>query len=157
MSNTEECYPGECSCETKRKPILKILVGLPRSGKTTYAERYKGSWAIISADQLRYLVYGQRFCAVGEDLVWAIRKVALKMLLEQGMDIVIDETNATKVRRKAIIDVVKKYDYTIEFVVINTSAEVCIQRAEAEGDKYIIPIIERMEAQFEPPNNSEIK
>jgi len=126
-----------------------MLVGLPRSGKTTYASSYKGSWAIISADQLRYLVYGQRFCAAGEDLMWAIRKVALKMLLEQGLDIIIDETNTTAARRKAIIDVVREHDYIVEAVYVDTSAEECIRRAESEGDSQIIPVIKRMAGQFE--------
>lgn len=138
------------SCDCARKPAVFIMVGLPRSGKSTYVERYKGLKAIVSADQLRYLVYGQRFWGPGEDMMWAIRKIVLTMLMEQGIDIVIDETNTTAARRKPIIEMAKKYGYFVEAVVINTPEEVCIERAQAEGDEKIIPVIERMAVQYEP-------
>jgi len=144
------------SQSTTKKPTVYIMVGLPRSGKSTYAKRYKGSYAIVSADQLRYLVYGQRFWGPGEDTMWAIRKIVLKMLMEQGIDIVIDETNTTVSRRKPIVDLAREYGYFVEAVVIDTPKETCIERARADGDDSLIPIIERMAGQFEPVQREEV-
>ena len=144
------------SQSTTKKPTVYIMVGLPRSGKSTYAKRYKGLYAIVSADQLRYLVYGQRFWGPGEDTMWAIRKIVLKMLMEQGIDNVIDETNTTVSRRKPIVDLAREYGYFVEAVVIDTPKETCIERARADGDDSLIPIIERMAGQFEPVQREEV-
>lgn len=146
----------ETSCDCARRPTVFIMVGLPRSGKSTYAEKYKGNKAIVSADQLRYLVYGQRFWGPGEDMMWAIRKIALTMLMEQGIDIVIDETNTTAARRKPIIELARKHGYFVEAVVIDTPKEVCVERAKADGDDNLITVIERMAAQYEPVAPEEV-
>lgn len=146
----ESCGEENCSCECGTIKTVYIMVGLPRSGKSTYADKYKGYKAIVSADQLRYLVYGQRFWGPGEDMMWAIRKIALTMLMEQGIDIVIDETNTTAARRKPIIELARKHGYSVEAIVIGTPKKTCIARAIAEGDERIIPVIERMAEQYEP-------
>lgn len=156
IKNLNQSNEEETLCDCAKKKTVYIMVGLPRSGKSTYAEKYKGNKAIISADQLRYLVYGQRFWGPGEDMMWAIRKIALTMLMEQGIDIVIDETNTTEARRKSIIELARKHNYIIEVVVINTPKEICIERARAEGDEKIIPVIERMAEQLEPISLAEV-
>lgn len=156
MKDLNRSREEETPCDYAKKSTVYIMVGLPRSGKSTYVERFKGNKAIISADQLRYLVYGQRFWGPGEDMMWAIRKIALTMLMEQGIDIVIDETNTTNARRKPIIELARKHNYLVEVVVINTPKEVCIERAKADGDSNLIPVIERMAEQFEPISLEEV-
>jgi len=136
-----------------------MLIGLPRSGKTTWAKRYqkREGTPIVSADDIRHLVYGQRFWGEGEQLMWAIRSVILKSLLQQDIDVIIDETNTKRERRKPIIDLAKEYGHDVYGIVITTTDKECIKRAEQEGDKKIIPIIERMAAQYaeEPPSHEE--
>lgn len=132
-----------------------ILVGLPNSGKTTYANKHKKNYVVISADQVRKLVYGQKFFEGGEPLVWAIRNIALKMLMEQGKNILIDETNTTVERREPIIELAQEYGYTIKAVFFNVSKEECISRARKEGNDTIIPIIERMANQLQTPSLDE--
>ena len=76
--------------------------------------------------------------------------------MEQGIDIVIDETNTTVARRKPIVDLAREYGYFVEAIIINTSERVCIERAKSEGDDNLIPIIERMAGQFEPVQREEV-
>ena len=86
--------------ENSKKPTVFIMVGLPRSGKSTYVEQYKGLRAIISADQLRYIVYGQRFWGPGEDMMWTVRKIAFKDAHWTGYDIMIDDKHTASRRNQ---------------------------------------------------------
>ena len=139
------------------KPLIYMMVGLPRSGKSTFVDlNLKEMLPIVSADRLRLLIYGQKFWAPGEKLVWTIRSIIIKSLLEQGIDIVIDETNTTKERRREIIDLAKEYNYSVKAVIIETPKDICINRAKMEGDNNIIPVIERMAEQFEEVDLDEV-
>lgn len=132
------------------KPGVTIMVGLPKSGKTTYVEnKFKGSYPIICADQLRKIIYNRDFWEDGEDLVWGIRKVMLRTLFEQGVSMVVDETNLSKVRRANIIKLARSYDYFVDIIYINTPKEECIRRANAEKAYNMIEVIERMSGTFE--------
>ena len=116
---------------------VTILVGLPRSGKSTWIKNNKREEdVIVSADQIRYLVYGQRFWSKGEPLTWAIREIILRMLMEQEKDIIIDECNVSPNRRKPIIDLAKLYKYEVNCIVICTATETCLQRARDLNDEY---------------------
>jgi predicted kinase len=135
---------------------IKIMCGLPRSGKSTWIERNRNNEVIISADQLRYAVYNQRFWDGGEKLMWGIRDVMLKYFLDQGVDIIVDETNVSKWSRKPIIELAKKAGYVIIGYLLDYAMHECIERAEAGGDKELLtPVIERMDKQFEPPTLDE--
>lgn len=134
---------------------ITIMFGLPRSGKTTYIKNNNNKDVVISADTIRLLVYNQRFWSDGEPLVWYIRGIMLKNLLQQGSDIIIDETNTTIKRREAIIKLAKQYGYTINCVVIDCPAEECKERAIIDNQKDLIPIIESMAKGLEYPDISE--
>ena len=77
-----------------------------------------------------------------------------RSLFIAGHDIVIvDATNITKDRRDFWLD----EDWTTWFKEVNTDSDVCINRASQEGDKEIIPIIERMTYEYEPLDEQEQK
>jgi predicted kinase len=135
---------------------IKIMIGLPRCGKSTWVENNKTNEIIISADDLRYIVYNQRFWGDGEALMWSIRGMMLKYLMQQGVDIIIDETNTTKERRKPILKLAKQFGYKVTGCVVEGSwVDECTQRAKAAGQEDLIPIIQRMANQFELPEIEE--
>ncbi|MEA1959882.1 MAG: AAA family ATPase [Bacillota bacterium] len=141
--------------EPQRQPVMTIMIGLPRAGKTTYANKNKGQAVILCADELRYLVYNQRFWGEGEPLMWSIHDIILKMLLQQGADVVIDETNYTWESREPLISLAKEYGYWVQGVVLSTPREVCIGRAQAEGYSRIIPFIRKLSEMFDMPSLAE--
>jgi predicted kinase len=124
---------------------LILTVGLPRSGKTTWA-RDNGA-PIVNPDSIRLALHGARFIAMAEPFVWAIAHVMVRALFLAGHSVVIlDATNTTKKRR----DEWKSDEWRTVFKVIPTTQDECLLRANRNMDDEIIPIINKMAAQFEP-------
>lgn len=130
--------------------ILVVTVGLPRSGKSTWA--VSQAWPIVNPDAIRLAIHGQRFNAQAEPFVWLVAKTMIRSLFLAGHKIVIlDACNTTRKRR----DDLRSVEWETFFKVIDTSAEVCHSRAALENDTEIMPVIERMAAQYEPLNDDE--
>ena len=134
--------------------ILILMVGLPRSGKTTAANGLvEGQGAVIvNSDLIRKAIHGEAFIPTAEPFVWAIARVMVQALFLAGHTVVIlDATNNTKARRDAWKGPWKRMYHTVD-----TSKKVCIQRAVTEGDEEIVPVIERMAEAFEPVEPDEL-
>ena len=126
-----------------------MTVGLPRSGKSTWAN--KQNVPIVNPDSIRLALHGHRFLPEAEQMVWAMAKYMVKALFLAGHDIVIlDSTNTTKLRR----DDWKSKEWVREFIEINTSKEECLERAI--GDKDIQPIIIGMSNEYQKPSDLEL-
>lgn len=134
-----------------REPkTLILMVGLPRSGKTTWA-REQG-FPIVNPDSIRLALHGQRFQAEAEPMVWAIARYMVTALFLAGHSVVIlDATNTTIKRR----DEWQSKEWAVAFKHINTSEYECQKRAELTTDTDIMPVIQRMAAQFQPLTNGE--
>jgi predicted kinase len=125
---------------------LILTVGLPRSGKTTWA-RQQGH-PIVNPDSIRLALHGQRFYGPAEPFVWAAAYMMVDALFRAGHDtVVVDATNVSAKRRDEWL---RRYP-DAEFKLIDTSPQICLERAAAEGDKYIAPVIERMAAEWDLP------
>ncbi len=124
---------------------LIVTVGLPRSGKSTWAKTQ--GYPIVNPDAIRLALHEKTFLARAEPWVWAMAYTMVEALYLAGHKIVIvDATNTTEKRRKEWAD---RFE-NVEFKVFDTPKEECIQRAEATGKPELIPVIERMAAQWEP-------
>jgi predicted kinase len=135
---------------------MYMLIGLPRSGKTTFRNQLIKQKTIdltvVSADELRMLMFNKRFDVDNEPLVWYHRKIFLRSLMVHGKNVLIDETNTTIARRKGLFDLCEQYKYDCIGVHIATNRDICVSRALEDNDNDIIPIIDRMNNQFEKPN-----
>ena len=119
---------------------LILTVGLPRSGKTTWAQDQ--GYPVVCPDAIRLAMHGARFISSAEPLVWAIAKIMVAALFLAGHHLVIvDATNNTKKRR----DEWKSNSWEIRTEVFPESAVVCVARAENDDRFDLVPVIERMD------------
>jgi len=131
---------------TKETKTLILLVGLPYSGKSTWAK--KQPHPTVNPDAIRVALHGQRFIGEAEPYVWAIAKTMVKSLFLCGHDtVILDATNTTEERRKAW----DSSKWSVETHYFNASEAECLGRAADANDHEIEPIIVKMAEQFEIP------
>lgn len=144
-AKTDARVDQEAEARARHKHILIATVGLPRSGKSTWARRQ--AYPVVNPDSIRLALHGQRFAAEAEPFVWAIAKVMVRSLFGAGhRHVILDATNMTRKRRAEWLS----REWGTFFKHIDTDSPTCRQRAELEKDAEILPVIDRMEAEFEP-------
>lgn len=134
----------------KHSKILVCTVGLPRSGKSTWARAQ--AYPIVNPDSIRLAIHGQQFIASAEPFVWATAKAMVKALFLAGhKTVILDACNVSRKRR----DEWWSDEWATFFKEFDTSVDECHKRDEALGGN-IGPIIARMAEQREPLGDDEI-
>jgi predicted kinase len=78
---------------------LILTVGLPRSGKSTWAKEQ--GHPIVNPDAIRLAMHGTAYNTKVEPLVWATAKYMVEALFLAGHDkVIVDATNSTRKRRE---------------------------------------------------------
>jgi len=101
------------------KQAVIILMGLPASGKTTWAQTNYPGYARLDGDSLKT---NDKVCE------------ALDIMLAKGYNCIVDATNGTLVRRHALIQICRKHDVYIFGVQFTLPVNQCIARAKARTD-----------------------
>ena len=113
---------------------LIMTVGLPRSGKSTWAKTYaeKHGTPIVCPDSIRLAMHGKPFIGSMEPYVWAVAKTMVKALFLSGHEtVILDATNITVERREQW----KSRDWVRQYEEFDTTQEVCNRRCdELESD-----------------------
>ena len=124
---------------------LHLMVGLPRSGKSTKAKQL--GYPIVEPDSIRQVLHGSAWKRNVEPMVWGIAHVMVEALFEAGhKNVIVDATNHTEKRRAEW----ESDLYVIQFHEIKTGFSECINRAKKTKQDYLIPVIERMCQQYVP-------
>ena len=140
---------------------LYITVGLPGSGKSTYAKEFIKGKEIeyLSSDSLR-AVYGKS----EEDqtvtpLVFGHIKRKVDEFLKDGKNVMVDATSVNRKERSDYISTAKKYGAKVVAIVFKMDRQGLINRNKKRGEQggRVVPdwVIDKMLNKFEEPSYSE--
>jgi predicted kinase len=143
-------------------PTLYILIGVPGSGKSTYAEelfqKSECGVALVSSDQIRKSLYGDESCQDNPKRVFAIAHQATIDQLNKSYDVIFDATNIyAKDRMDLILKVCFEVKKPVRFVAVyfDTPISECIKRQDLRERKVPTKVIEKMGRQIDKPTFQE--
>lgn len=134
-------------------PKLILLVGIPGSGKTTYAKKYierNDNTLHLSSDAIRKELYGDENTQGNPAEVFSLMQKRAVEALNEGHDVIYDATNITRKDRSAIISLCPKFA-GIEAHIIWAPIETCIERDAARGRTVGKEVIDKMLKRFQAP------
>jgi predicted kinase len=129
---------------------LIVLVGLPRSGKSTWAIGNEDP--IVNRDSIRLALHGEAYLQPAENMITVLEDNMVKSLFLAGHDrVVVDATHTHDKARSRWEKMAKKEGWTIQYVAFTTSKDECLNRAIDGGRTDLVPVIERMAEQITFP------
>ena len=109
---------------------LFMIVGLPKGGKTTYANQLKEQnpdAVVVSYDELRGTVPTDVEDIKAETLKLACDKI--REAFSDGKDVIYDHTNVTRETRKVALDVADEFNAEKNAYIVWAPYEMCVERA----------------------------
>jgi predicted kinase len=140
---------------------LYITVGLPGSGKSTYAKNFIKDKEIeyLSSDSLR-AVYGKDETDQSvTSIVFGHIKRKVDEFLKDGKNVMVDATSVNRKERSDYINTAKKYGAKVVAIVFKMDRQGLIDRNKKRGEQggRVVPdwVIDKMLNKFEDPSYDE--
>ena len=132
---------------------LFILVGIPASGKSTYAKEIlkDENTIILSSDVLREELLGDKSCQTNNELVFSTLYKRAKEYLNNGKNVVIDATNINMKDRRRTLSNFQGMKIERIAIVFATPFEVCYVRDEQRERTVGKNVIDKFVQRFEIP------
>jgi len=145
---------------------LVMLIGLPGSGKSTWAKRFielRPDYKLIATDDVRYQLYGDEAIQGDWLQVWQAILVQLKeareaIALGTLTSVIYDATNARRRHRREFIQAVERLGYSpIHALWVDPPLAVCLRRNQSRARKVPTEVIKKMHRQLTdaPPTEEE--
>ena len=140
---------------------LYITVGLPGSGKSTYAKEFIKGKEIeyLSSDSLRAVFGKSEEDQTVTPLVFGHIKKKVDEFLKDGKNVMVDATSVNHKERSDYINTAKKYGAKVVAIVFKMDRQGLIDRNKKRGEQggRVVPdwVIDKMLAKFEEPSYSE--
>jgi len=140
---------------------IYIAVGLPGSGKSTYAKNFIKDKDIeyLSSDELRAVFGKSEEDQTVTPLVFGHIKRKVDEFLKDGKNVLVDATSVNRKERADYITTAKKYGAKVVALVFKMDRQGLIDRNKKRGQEggRVVPdwVIDKMLAKFEEPSHSE--
>ena len=136
----------------KIRPTFTMVVGIPGSGKSTFAEEHKNENTIhISSDAIREEIFGDAGCQDDNSRVFTMMHERTLEALKNGYNVIYDATNITRKSRASILKQIPTY-VRKECMIVWAPVEYCIsrdlRRGRHVGEDVIMSMLKRFEAPF---------
>ena len=139
-----------------------ITVGIPGSGKTTWARRKSSEGMVhIALDRIRAEVYGRTPLHLDtrlESEVWAIAYKRCEESLEQGKSIIIDSMALTRDFRRSMMRRIEgSCARTVRWIAVflDTPLEIALERNRSRDKRVLANVIREMEKHLQTPDKDE--
>jgi predicted kinase len=144
-------------CPFREGPILILLVGVPASGKSTWANRNAPHAIVVSQDDLIDAITPSGFDHSARPVYAAAEEAIARTALRNGRSVIVDRTNRTRALRKRWLAIAREAECAAVAIVMSADWETCRARNRARfGPRRVCEErIERMIAVFEAPDVSE--
>lgn len=140
---------------------LYIVVGLPGSGKSTYATNFIKDKDIeyLSSDELRAKFGSGETDQTCTNQVFGHIKRMVDEFLKDGKNVLVDATNVNRKERSDYINTAKKYGTKVVVIVFKMDRQGLIDRNKKRGEQggRVVPtfVIDKMLAKYEEASYSE--
>ena len=128
-----------------------MLIGLPGSGKSTWAQREGAT--VLSSDAMRIVLSGDENNQTIHGKVFGAMRHLLKSRLEIGASpTIIDSTNLRRRDRKAWLRLAKKHGARVEAIYFEVPIETALERNRKRSRQVPEDVIRMMLERLQPPS-----
>jgi predicted kinase len=130
---------------------ITILQGLPASGKSTIAKEIitkTGNTKRFNKDDFRAMFDNSKWSRKNEKFVLKARDLLIDQALQDGFNVIVDDTNFHPKHIQTIKEIAKKYNAKVEIQFIDTPIEECIRRDLIRPNSVGEQVIRSMYNQF---------
>jgi len=132
---------------------LTIMCGLPRSGKSTYANDHFDY--VVCPDTIR-TEFGVIFDPMIEKQVWEIAYRNLRTAIELELpQVCFDAYNTHQKARQTLISIGQEYGITMHCMYLATPFGECVRRNSLRDSPVPVSVIERMYGDMQDPEEGE--
>ena len=135
---------------------INFMVGLPGSGKSTYAKLLAKELdgIVVSSDGIRAEWYGSEEILGDAGKIFREVEKRCREALERGQSVVMDATNLNAKKRKAFLEKMPK-DASRVCIVMAVPFDECVKRDQERPRHVGIDVLEKMRKNFQMPYYNE--
>ena len=130
---------------------ILILIGIPGSGKSTWAKdyvKYHDDYIRVNRDDFREMLKSAQVCENKiEDMITGLVNQTIENALMKRLNVIVDNTN---LKVKYINDIIEKFKYSadIDYRVFDVSLDKAIERDSNRDKKVGAPVINKMNKEY---------